>query len=154
MNPGRNPHRYGLGGHRNRVQQTLKDHLNRVPGIERVRFETSRTGIDYQVVVDIDIDIFAHGVITAESARVQLNWWPQLSDPDWFEFHYIDPTDYNCGWHRHHNTHVDGLDHFQEYLPTSDETHYEPVTFEYDNPAGLVWEIIDDRLIQQVTEQY
>lgn len=154
MEPGRNPHRFGLGGHRDRVQKTLKDNLKRIPGIEPVRFEPSRTGMEYQVVGDAAIDIFARGVITAESARVQLNWWPQPDEPDWFEFHYTDSTGYNCGWHRHKNKHVNGIDHFQKDLPTEDEIRYEPVSFEYNNPAGLVWEIIDDRLTQQVRERY
>lgn len=38
------------------------------------------TGV--QRLLDIATDIFAHGVITAESARVQLNWWPQSDEPD------------------------------------------------------------------------
>ena len=151
---GRNPYLHGLGGRRDQIQQTFKDNLRRIPGIENVRFEPSRTGIDHQVAGDIITEIFARGAITAESAWIQLNWWPQQSDPDWFEFHYIDATDYNCGWHRHQNTHVAGLDHFQEHFPETDETHYEPVTFEYETPVGLVWEIIDDRLTQQVIDRY
>lgn len=99
--------------------------------------------------------IFADGVISADEAYVQINWWPQ---PDgeaiWFQIHYIESSGFDCGWHRHANDHVDRLDHFQERESPEEGYRYREVSFEAENPIGILWEVVDERLQDRLRQRY
>lgn len=152
--PGGNSYERVLGTRRNRIQNQLYENLKKVPGIEEVRYQESGTGIDHDIVGVIDTQIFADGVIEADESWVKVNWWPQPDGQSWFQIHYVEENGFNCGWHRQENNHVDGLDHYQEEEPSTDEVTYEPVNFEFDRPVGLLWEIVNGRLVERLKERY
>ena len=126
--PNRNPFEPDVGRARNRIHERVYDNLQRIPGIVDVRFERSGTGIGQQIRGDVDTTVFAQGLITAEAASIQANWWPQPDDEtDWFQVHYFEVDGFDCGWHRHENDHVDGLDHYQERESPDEAYRYEVV---------------------------
>lgn len=98
--------------------------------------------------------IFADGVVPGEESTLQVNWWPQPEEDDWFQIHYADATGFDCGWHRQVNDHVDGLDHFQQREDSSAEYEYHSVSFGANNPVGTLWEVVDERLVDRVTDHY
>ncbi len=153
---GRNPYEHPVGDGRNQIQRSLATNLKKVPGIESVRYENSQVGVEHQLVGDIDTSIFAEGIITAETATVQINWWPLHDDEDrnWYQFHYYESDGFDCGWHRHDNNHVDGLDHYQERQSPDDEYEYYTFQPHFSNPVGLLWEIVDDRLVSRLKMRY
>lgn len=77
-----------------------------------------------------------------DSATLTVHWFAGET-PDArpeFEFHYSDAqTDF--GWHQHEQEHVDGWGHFQERTGNAGY-RYEPQTYDAQNPAQLVWEIM------------
>ncbi|MFC3959053.1 hypothetical protein [Halovivax cerinus] len=64
--------------------------------------------------------------------------------PPHFRFHYADDTGFDCGWHHHEQTHVDGLGHYQERASDGDSYAYEPFAFNSVEPARVTWEILDE----------
>lgn len=139
-----------VGSARRRIQQRVRQHLKGIPGITNVRFEESGTGIGYQIRCDVDTMVFANGVVNCDEAYLQVNWWPQVDDESSrFQIHYVESTGFDCGWHRQENDHVDGLDHYQERVGSDEGYAYEAVTFESENPVGLLWEVVDERLRQR-----
>lgn len=145
---GRNPYKFPIGDDRNQIQRSLLRNLRKVPGVENVRYEESGTGVEYQVVGEIDTAIYADGLITCETASVTANWWPLDDDTDehWYKFHYFESSGFDCGWHRQTNDHVSGLDHYQERESPEDEYEYYEFHPAHRNPVGLLWEIVGDRL--------
>lgn len=151
---GRNSDQYPVGQRRTRIQSRVYDTLKRIPGTEEVRLEESGTGIGDQVAASVSTSIFADGVVPCDEAALQVNWWPQLEGDDWFQIHYADATGFDCGWHRQANDHVDGLDHFQWREDPDGEYDYHSVGFEANNPVGILWEIVDERLVERITDHY
>jgi len=88
----------------------LHQNLKRVPGLVDTRFEKSGTGAGLQLRAEVDTTVFADGVIDADGAYVQINWWPQAGEngEDWYQIHYTDSTGFDRGWHRQPNEHVEG----------------------------------------------
>ncbi len=151
---GRDPFERAVGRARKRIQRRLYRNLKRVPGITDVRFEESGTGIGRQIRGAADTRVFASGVIP-DGASLQVNWWPRRdSDPNRFQIHYADGTGFDCGWHRQENDHVDGLDHYQQRESPEEEYTYEPVTFESNTPVGILWEVVDERLVERLQARY
>ena len=154
--PGRNPYDHLIGDDRNQVLHTVHLNLRKVPGTKAVRYEESGTGVEKQVVADFDTDVFADGVIQAEGASIEVNWWPLEESPDryWYKFHYYDSTGFDCGWHRQENDHVDGLDHYQER--ESPDAEYEYAVFDpaRSHPLSLLWEIVSGRLVSRLEIRY
>ncbi|MFB6081200.1 MAG: hypothetical protein ABEJ67_00120 [Halanaeroarchaeum sp.] len=128
--------------------------LQKVPGIENVHLE--RAQVEYQICADADTAIYADGAIDAADASVQINWWPEHDDTaaDWYQFHYYDSAGFDCGWHRHANDHVDGLAHYQERSSDDADYDYYPTDLDYDNPTGILWETIGDRLPARLKHRY
>lgn len=93
---GPNPHRNLVGRRRTRIQSCVYDALKRIPGIEDVRLEESGTGISEQVAASVNTAIFADGVVPCDDATLQVNWWPQPEEDDWFQIHYADGTGFDC----------------------------------------------------------
>jgi len=152
--PGHNPYDKSMGRARSRIYNRLLTNLKKVPGVNNVRHERSGTGVDYELVGDIDTDIFANGVIPCDDATVKANWWTHSdAEPPWFQFHYWD-DELDCGWHRQPNDHVDGLDHLQYRTGASEEYEYETVDLEFTNAIGLLWEVVDGRLVTFLTDHY
>lgn len=153
--PGRNPYNHPIGRLRERAQQQLYGNLKKVPGIKNTRLEESGTGIDYQIVGDINTDVFASGVIPVDDAEITVNWWSQSDDDDaWFKFHYWDGTGFDCGWHRQENDHVEGLAHYQERESAEEEYEYEPYSVEEENPIGILWTVVDEELVRKLLDRY
>ena len=153
--PGRNPHQFPAGRQRDQIQYRLYENINTIPGIENVRFDRSETAIDHQQVSgDVNTATFAGGVIDAEEASVHVNWWPQPDIDPYFQIHYHDHNGYDCGWHRHPNDHVDGDEHFQWRESRDDAYAYEEIEYDFDNPIGILWEVVGDRLEEWVSKQY
>jgi len=143
------------GGKRERIHRRIKRNLQKVPGTETVEYVESRTGVEMQVRATVDTDIYADGVVDAETAHIYADWWPQpAGEPDRFKVHYTDSTGADCGFHRQENDHVEGLDHYQMRSSPSDPYHYESIGFDYDNPAGIIWEVVHERLPERLKEQY
>lgn len=71
----RNSYRYPVGSGRTRTHGRLFSNLKRIPGIENVHREQSGTGIDHEIVGDIETMIFAAGVIPHEEAHIS---YPRL----------------------------------------------------------------------------
>ena len=137
------------------IQSRLYRNLGNIPGVASVRFEETESGIANQVHGDLNTMIFADGLISSEEAFVQVNWWPQPNGKvTWFEIYYVESDGFDCGWHRHANDHVDGLDHFQERESPEEEYQYREVSFNADNPVGLLWEVVDERLQNLVRRRY
>lgn len=146
---GRNPYNYPIGDSRAQIQAYLHRDLKQVPGVVNVRLEESNSGVDDQLVGDIDTSIYADGCITCDDARVQINWWPLHDDEErhWYQFHYYESSGFDCGWHRHENSHVDSLDHYQEReSDDSDGYEYYGTSLTHSNPVGILWEILGGRL--------
>lgn len=143
-----------LGGDkRDRILRRLKQELSNVPSTNIVTYDWTRDGLDFHIVATLNLAIFADGVVEANGARVEVNWWP---DDDEFSIQYIETSGdstFTCGWHRHKNHHVEGPDHYQEEDPLDDETRYEPVEFEQNNPVAILWEIVAGRLEERVKER-
>lgn len=153
--PGRNPFDHAVGRVRNRIQNRVFENLKRIPGIIEVRWETSGTGIGHQIRGDVETRMFANGCIPTDDAYLQVNWWPQSAgDDNWFQIHYTDATGFDCGWHRQKNDHVDGLDHYQERDNPDADYEYEPVAFDAENPIGILWETVDERLTRRLCTRY
>lgn len=143
------------GRRRRLIQSRLHRNLGKIPGIASVRFKETGSGISDQVRGNIDTRIFANGLISAEEAYVQVNWWPQPNgEASWFQIHYTEASGFDCGWHRHANDHVDGLDHFQERETPEEEYRYRAVSFEAENPVGILWEVVDERLQNRLRQRY
>ena len=85
---------------------------------------------------------------------VHVNWWPQPDIDPYFQIHYHDHNGYDCGWHRHPNDHVDGDEHFQWRESRDDAYAYEEIEYDFDNPIGILWEVVGDRLEEWVSKQY
>lgn len=84
----------------------------------------------------------------AEAATLRVTWQP--TEPAEFAFHYSEP-EFDCGWHREPNPHVDGDTHYQER--TGDGAYqYEPITLDGDTAPELVWEIME-RLRRRLAER-
>lgn len=153
--PGRAPYDHPVGRTRHRIQNRILSNLRQIPGIDRVRFEETGTGIGHQVRGDIDQLVFADGAVPVEEAYVQVNWWPQPDGTEnRFRIHYTDGTGFDCGWHREANAHVDGLDHYQERESATAEYEYEAVEFAADNAVGILWEVVDERLVTRLRNRY
>lgn len=153
--PGRNPHNHPIGNDRDQALHLMLINLRKIPGTESVRFEDSGTGVDKEVRGEFNTDVFANGVIEAAEASVKVNWWP-LDDEDkyWYQFHYTDSTGFDCGWHRQKNDHVDGLDHYQERESVDQEYEYYQFFPSFEHPVGLLWEIVDGRLVKRLKMRY
>ena len=134
------------GGRRGRIISTLAEELRRVPFVDTVSLVPTRTGLDYQIRGEVNCDIFLSGQTEAEEARVYINWWTHPSGPDQFKFHYTEESGFDCGYHRQENDHVDGDDHFQWREDEDSEYTYEEVTFDYDLPPGVLWEVVHEKL--------
>ncbi|MDR5656680.1 hypothetical protein RH831_05740 [Halodesulfurarchaeum sp. HSR-GB] len=153
--PGRNPFDHPIGGTRERALTAMATNLRKIPGTTNVRFESSTTGVDEELVGELDPNIYGDGILDVAAATVTLNWWPQPdSDAYWYRIHYHDSSGFDCGWHRHENDHVDGLDHYQERDSPDEDYVYYPFEPEYTNPIGLVWEIVDGRLSTRLEMRY
>lgn len=155
--PGRseNPPDNQRGRQRRLIQSRLHENLGKIPGIASVRYEDIGSGIANQVRGDIDTRIFADGLISADEAYVQVNWWPQPKDePSWFQIHYTESSGFDCGWHRHVDDHVDGLDHYQQRESPEEEYQYRAVKFEAENPIGNLCEVVDGRLQDLLRRRY
>lgn len=131
------------GGRRNRIQGQLKSGLQQFPAVEFAQYVVTRTGIDKEIRADFDCDIFLEGKLNVDEAFLTVNWWTHPDGPDEFKFHYHDESEYDCGWHRHENKHVDGLDHLQWRTSPDDDYQYEAMEFDYDQPPGVLWEVRD-----------
>lgn len=80
--------------------------------------------------------------VNRDSTTLTVRWFGGKSPkarPE-FSFHYSD-SETDFGWHHHEQEHVDGWGHFQEQTGDSGYS-YEAHTFQSDNPAHLVWEIM------------
>ncbi|MFW5905612.1 MAG: hypothetical protein ACOCUO_02070 [archaeon] len=153
--PGRNPHNHPIGDDRGQALRLILINLRKIPGTEAVRFQESGTGVDQEVRGEFNTDVFADGVIEAGEASVKVNWWPLDGDEKyWYQIHYSDSTGFDCGWHRQQNDHVDGLDHYQERESPDDEYTYYPFSPSFDHPVGLLWEVVNGRLVERVTMRY
>lgn len=151
--PGRNPHKVPVGEDRWQIQQYVYSNLKKVPGVTDVRFEESGTGVEHQIVGDIDTAVYADGVTDASAGKVQINWWPLHDEQDrhWHEYHYYESSGFDCGWHRHEHSHgVDGLNHYQERASTDEEYEYYEANLTHGNPVGILWEILGDRLVERM----
>ena len=99
--------------------------------------------------------IFADGLISSDEAYIQVDWWPQPNGKvSWFEIHYVESDGFDCGWHRHANDHVNGLDHFQERESPEEAYQYRAVSFNTDNPVGILWVVVDERLQNLLRRRY
>jgi hypothetical protein len=86
--------------------------------------------------------------VDAESATLQATWWPASADPE-YAFHYSDDTEFDCGWHREPNPHVEGKLHYQERSLADEPYRYESVLFPAGTPPRVLWTVLDrlaDRL--------
>lgn len=153
--PERSSYGYPAGDDRTQIQRILHENLKKVPGVEAVRFEESGTEVEHQVVGDIDTAVYADGIVDAEEAFVQVNWWP-LSDEDqyWHQFHYVESGGFDCGWHRQENDHVEGLGHYQERESADGDYEYYPTNLHHENPVGILWEIMRHRLVERLKLRY
>lgn len=150
-----NPFEFTIGRQRQYVHTSLYNNLAKIPGVENVRWGESNAGIAEEIRADIAVDVFANGVIPCSEAHLTVNWWPQESgERDWFQIHYWDDTGFDCGWHRHDNDHVDGLTHYQERDDEDDEYDYSSISFDHENPIGILWDVVDDQLIQVILSRY
>ena len=71
----------------------------------------------------------------------------------WFQNHYAESSGFDSGWHRQANDHVDGLDHFQERESPEEEYRYSPVSLKIENPVGILWEVVDERLQDRLRQR-
>lgn len=143
------------GRRRRLTHSRLHRNLGNIPGITSIRFEETGSGISEQVRGMIDAMFVADGLVSADEAYVQVNWWPQPNgEEDWFQIHYTERSGIDCGWHRHANDHVDDRDHFQEPESSETEYRYRAVSFESENPVGILWEVVDERLQDLLKQRY
>lgn len=146
-----------LSGRRGRVFEQIRVNLNHIPATEMVAVTATRNNKDKKLVAEFDTDIFADGLVDGEQARLEVNWWTHpVGYDDQFKFHYIEPTGYDCGWHRqpHPDESEIPFDHFQQRAAPDDDYQYQGVEFREDTPVGLVWEIIDTRLPRIIRDRY
>lgn len=146
--PPANRYTYPVGDERSQIQTGLYNNLQNVPGVEQTTYCESEHGVECAIVGEFNTDVYADGAITAEGAYIRINWWPLHDEQDrhWFQFHYHESSGFDCGFHRHENDHIDGLDHYQERADADDEYDYHPLTLHYTNPIGVLWEILGERL--------
>ena len=153
--PGPSPFTHPIGHARSRIQNRLYLNLKRIPGLVEPRFVESEAGIGGKIRADVETMVFANGVIPTGEASVHANWWPQPDDEqDWFQIHYADETGFDCGWHRQANEHVDGLGHYQERDGVGSAYEYESVTLDVENPVGILWDVVDERLPARLWSHY
>ncbi|WP_135823944.1 hypothetical protein [Halorussus ruber] len=140
-----------VGGKRRRILDQLKRNLRHHPGTAAVRFEESGTGTDWRLVTDLALSVLLNENPPVNDAELYVNWWPHPDPtPDQFKIHYVESSGFDCGWHRQENDHVAGLDHYQERHPSDAEYTYEPADFDHENPVGILWETLDEKLLPRL----
>ena len=146
-----------LSGRRSRIFDQLRINLNHHPATETVALRPTRDGTDHKLVAEFDTDILVDGLVTAASARLEINWWTHPSGiDDQFTFHYVESSGYDCGWHRqpHEGESEIPFDHFQQRASPEDDYRYRGVDFQEDTPAGLLWEVTKTRLPRILRARY
>lgn len=125
--------------------QLKRDVLDRVPQITSVAFVPNRIEASQLHVR------FAPDRLTPPTGpdppELEIVWYRQ-TPRDWFRVDYADPnTGFHAGWHQD-ESHPDlGPAHVQ--YTTDGETTRRTVTFDYETPSLLLWEIIE-RLLSTV----
>jgi len=123
--------------------------LKNYPATEAVVLKLTRDNGDRQLVAIFNTDILIGGLVEADDAELYINWWPQpVEYKDQFKFHYVESTGYDCGWHRqpHPEESEIPFDHFQQRTSPNDDYQYQSITFQDENPIGLLWEVLETRL--------
>jgi hypothetical protein len=82
-----------------------------------------------------------------ETATLRVTWQPV--EPPEFAFHYSE-DEFDCGWHREPNPHVDGDAHYQQRTGENGY-RYESISFEGETASELVWEVME-RLKQRLLD--
>ncbi len=91
----------GLSGRRGRIFEQLRVNLNHHPATETVVVRPTRDQKDRKLIAQFDTQILVDGLVDADEARLEINWWTHPAGiDDQFKFHYVESTGYDCGWHR------------------------------------------------------
>ncbi|ELZ45510.1 hypothetical protein C463_06307 [Halorubrum californiense DSM 19288] len=86
-----------------------------------------------------------------ESPVLTVKWYRQDPD-DWFRINYTDPnTDFYAGWHQDEDHSDLGQAHFQ--YATDDTEDRWGITFEYETPSLILWEIVEE-LLEDIRPTY
>lgn len=146
-----------LSGRRSRIFDRVRINLNHHPATETVAVKPTRDQKDRKLVADFDTDILVDGLVTADEARLEINWWthpPGMDDQ--FKFHYIESAGYDCGWHRqpHPDESDVPFDHFQQRASPENDYRYQGVEFQEETPVGLLWEVTKTRLPRIIRARY
>lgn len=146
-----------LSGRRSRIFDRMRINLNHHPAIETVVVRPTRDKKDRKLVADFNTHILVDGLMDAEEARLEINWWTHpIGIDDQFKFHYIESSGYDCGWHRqpHPNEPEIPFDHFQQRASSEHDYQYQGVDFQEDTPIGLLWEVTNTRLPRIIRARY
>lgn len=146
-----------LSGRRNRIFDRLQDDLNHHPATTVVAVRPTRDQKDRKLIADFDTHVLVDGLVDAEKARLEINWWTQpIGIDDQFKFHYIESSGYDCGWHRqpHPDETEIPFDHFQQRASAEDDYQYQSVNFQEETPIGLFWEVMKIRLPRIIRDRY
>lgn len=128
----------GPGSQNPGLYRSLKDVLRRQPTVVRVWFEPDAIRKSY-LAAEIDPSR-VEPPTGPESPRLELRW--ETAPPhERFRVDYYDPnTGFHCGWHRDEEHPDLGETHFQYRTPEMDGPTHEPVSFDAESPARLLWE--------------
>lgn len=136
----------GSGFTRRQGLRRIKERLENVPGMSRVRYEPSSIR-PRSVIADIDIEMFLGRAFPRSEGRIEVLWRPH-EGTDVQRMQWIDDA-VSLGWHKD-DDHPDlGTTHFQ--LESGTETHHEEGRIEVESPVSFL-EVCLDRLPDRLAE--
>lgn len=141
----------GPGSQNPGIYRNLKDVLRRQPQVVTVWFEPDAIRKSH-LAAEID-PIRLHPPSGPKPPTLEVRW--KTAPPhDSFRVDYHDPnTGFHCGWHRD-DDHTDlGEIHLQYRTSEMNEPLREPVAFEAESPARLLWECCE-RLFGETIAEY
>lgn len=137
----------GSGSQNPGVYRALKDVLERQSTVDAVRFEPDAIQKRY-----LRAEVAPNRVTppTGPQRPTLKVRWETAPPHERFRIDYHDPNaDFHCGWHRD-DDHPDlGDVHFQYRTPELTETIREPVSFDAESPARILWDCCE-RLFEDV----
>ncbi|PCR89488.1 hypothetical protein CP557_02410 [Natrinema ejinorense] len=146
-----------LSGRRGRIFEQLRINLNHHPATETVVVRPTRDQKDRKLVARFDMQILVDGLVDADEARLEINWWTHPDGiGDQFKFHYVESSGYDCGWHRQPHPEESDIpfDHFQQRASPESDYQYQGVDFLEKTPVGLLWEVTRTRLPRIIRARY
>ena len=130
-------------------EQLKRDVLERVPHIRTIEYVPDPIEAKHLKAIFVPDRLDPP---TGPADPTLLITWYRGTPTDWFRVDYHDPnTDFHAGWHQDGDHPGLGDAHFQ-YSSGDDQDRW-AITFAYDTPSRILWEIIEE-LLTEVLPNY